>query len=51
MAEKIYPASQQKRKKEREKGNVAKSNDIITLATLFVSLSTPTFLYIEKYIL
>jgi len=45
MAEKIYPASQQKRKKEREKGNVAKSNDIITLATLFVSLS---FIYMQK---
>lgn len=39
MAEKIYPASQSKRKQEREKGNVAKSTDIITLATLFVALS------------
>lgn len=42
MAQKIYPASQQKRKREREKGNVVKSSDIITLATLFVSL---TYIY------
>lgn len=45
MAEKIYPASQYKRKKEREKGNVAKSTDIITLTTLFVAL---TFIYMQR---
>lgn len=45
MAEKIYPATQHKRKKEREKGNVVKSTDIITLVTLFASL---TFIYTSK---
>lgn len=45
MAEKIYPASQHKRKKEREKGNVAKSTDIITLTTLFISLA---FIYMQR---
>lgn len=45
MAEKIYPASPQKRKEEREKGNVVKSTDIVTLATLFVSLM---FIYNKK---
>lgn len=45
MAEKIYPASPQKRKEQREKGNVVKSTDIVTLATLFVSLM---FIYNKK---
>ena len=45
MSEKIYPASQQKRKREREKGNVAKSTDIVTLTTLFVSLA---FIYMQR---
>lgn len=39
MAEKIYPATEHKRRKEREKGNVAKSTDIVTIVTLFGSLS------------
>lgn len=43
MAEKIYPATEHKRKKEREKGNVAKSTDIVTIVTLFASLSFINF--------
>ena len=45
MAEKIYPASDRKRKKERENGNVMKSADVVTLANLFVTL---TFIYLSK---
>lgn len=45
MAEKIYPATEHKRRKEREKGNVAKSTDIVTIGTLYVSLS---FIYFYK---
>lgn len=45
MAEKIYPASPQKRKEQREKGNVVKSTELVTLVTLFISLA---FIYNKK---
>ena len=43
--EKIYPASPRKRKKAREDGQVAKSTELVSLVTLFLSLM---FIYFTK---